>query len=221
MAIAATKKAKPTKAKPVAKVVTKAAPKTTTVAQNYNDPKLNISLAGTKIDGTKLVGEHADADIKINWQTFPWPWDDNTVEEITLDHVLETIEETQTFKKLWQEIHRICKNDAKINVISLHPFHERYIGDPNCVRPIVPRTLAMLSKQNNKRWAEQKYLASRLGDELNVDFEITSARFGLDPIWIKRMQEKKMTEQELPFAIRTYNNVAQENYLELKVIKTE
>ncbi|MEK6844141.1 MAG: methyltransferase domain-containing protein [Nanoarchaeota archaeon] len=56
-------------------------------------------------------------DVVHDINKFPWPFKNNTFDEIYASHVLEHIEDlTKTMK----EIHRICKNKAKIIIRGPH-----------------------------------------------------------------------------------------------------
>ena len=49
--------------------------------------------------------------------TFPWPWPTDSVDEILLRHALEHIgESTETFLRIMQELYRVCRHSAVINI---------------------------------------------------------------------------------------------------------
>ena len=54
-----------------------------------------------------------DIDIQHDLEKFPYPFDDNSVEEIILSHVLEHVgQDPNVFITILKEIYRICKNQA-------------------------------------------------------------------------------------------------------------
>lgn len=77
--------------------------------------KLDIGCGGSKREGfigvdiLKLDG----VDIVHNLTSFPYPFEDNSVDEIWMDQVLEHL---QNPMRVIEELHRICKHDAKITI---------------------------------------------------------------------------------------------------------
>lgn len=65
------------------------------------------------VDLTKKYG----AEISHNLEKFPYPFKDNTFEEILIDNVLEHLEDTI---KVMEELHRISKKNAIIKIIVPH-----------------------------------------------------------------------------------------------------
>ena len=70
-------------------------------------------------------------DVVHDLDRYPWPFPDNTFDEIYASHLLEHL---QDFRKAMEEIKRICKNKAKIIIRAPHfscgvsfrdPTHQR------------------------------------------------------------------------------------------------
>jgi SAM-dependent methyltransferase len=61
------------------------------------------------MDVAKLPG----VDVVWNIDKYPWPFKANTFDEVYASHVLEHVED---FMKCLEELHRVCKKDAKIFV---------------------------------------------------------------------------------------------------------
>jgi predicted SAM-dependent methyltransferase len=66
-------------------------------------------------------------DVVHNLEAFPYPFQDNEVDEVWMDNVLEHLRNPL---KVVEELHRICKNGAKIN-ISVPYFRSMYA----CIDP--------------------------------------------------------------------------------------
>lgn len=72
-----------------------------------------------------------------NIEKFPYPFDDNTFEEILCNHVLEHI---NNMNKVINELWRISKNGAKIKILSPHALGPSFFCDPSHKTPLCYRT---------------------------------------------------------------------------------
>jgi len=92
--------------------------------------------------GVDLVGVPG-VDTVYDLATFPWPWADNSVEEIYSSHYVEHCPNLIGFM---QEVWRICKPEAKVTII--HPYLKsvRAFQDPTHVRFIPEHTWAYFTK---------------------------------------------------------------------------
>ncbi len=91
---------------------------------------LKILKGYVNVDLTKDNG----ADMVHNLEEFPYPFKDNTFDEILMDNVLEHLEDTI---KVMEELHRISKENAIIRIIVphysgcmafSHLTHKRFFG---------------------------------------------------------------------------------------------
>lgn len=153
-------------------------------------------------------------------EVFPYPFKDNSVDEIILSHVLEHIGQIpDVFNEIIKELYRICRNGSLINIIVPHPRHDDFISDPTHVRPITLRSLSMYDQKLNKIWEEKNASNTPLGLIHNVNFQILSVNYVLDQRYQKLLNEKKITENDLQEYSEKYNNVIKEINLKWKVIK--
>lgn len=77
--------------------------------------KLNLGGGKQKIRGFKNVDlvKTPQADFVHDLNIFPWPFKDNSVDEIIMDNILEHLKDiTPVMKEMW----RICKNKAIIHI---------------------------------------------------------------------------------------------------------
>ena len=98
--------------------------------------KLDLGCGASKKDGfigvdsLKLPGVDIVHDLTI----FPYPFEDNEVDEIMMDNVLEHLPQPL---KVVEELYRICKNDALITIVvpyfrsyyaTIDPTHVNFFG---------------------------------------------------------------------------------------------
>lgn len=77
--------------------------------------KLNLGCGAKKIEGfigVDIIVTPA-TDIEHNLNIFPYPFDENSVDEVVVDNTLEHLDDVI---KVMEEIHRICINGAKVKV---------------------------------------------------------------------------------------------------------
>lgn len=97
--------------------------------------KLNLGSAKQKWPGFLSVDNNPNAgavDVVHDLERLPWPFEDSSVGEIVMDHVLEHLEDTIGTVL---EIYRICADGAKVRIMTphfscnwTHPGHKRAIG---------------------------------------------------------------------------------------------
>jgi predicted SAM-dependent methyltransferase len=187
---------------------------------NMKKLKLNLGCGNRREVGYINVDKFGSPDVKHDLEKFPWPWKKSSVKEILLIHVLEHLgKKTDTFLAIMKELYRISSPEALIKIRVPHPRSDSYLIDPTHVRPILPDTMAMFSKKMNKRYKKEGWATTPLADYIDVDFEIVSSTFLLNPQWDKKYKNNQITTEELEFAVKSYNNVVEEVDLVLKVVK--
>ena len=123
--------------------------------------KLNLGCGNKIIDGYINVDKFDtyNVDIKHDLEKFPYPFENDTVEEIILSHVLEHIGQSpDIFIKILKELYRICKNQALIEISVPHPRHDNFISNPTHVRPITIFGLSLFDRDLNemgKKWSSK------------------------------------------------------------------
>ena len=99
-----------------------------------NNLKLNLGCGQRKIDGFIGVDNNPNvtAEIVHDLNKFPYPFADNSVDEIIMDHVFKHLNDPI---KVIIESYRISKDDAKIKIKTphfscnwLHPGHKSAIS---------------------------------------------------------------------------------------------
>jgi predicted SAM-dependent methyltransferase len=156
-------------------------------------------------------------DFVANLETDKLPIEDSTVEEVKAHHVLEHI--GAGFFHLMQELYRVCKHGAIIDIQVPHHRSEVWYGDPSHVRFITIDNMRHFNKRYNDWHISQWNSSSGFGNRLDVDFEIVDFEFVPDTVWANRFKE--MTQEQIEEVSRNFNNVYNETHIKLMVIKNE
>lgn len=181
--------------------------------------KINIGAGDTKYeDYIRLdYDKQSNPDYVIDLEKDTFPFEDGSVESVIAHHVLEHLGEG--FFHCLQEIYRVCKHGAIVDIKVPHPRHESFIADPTHRRPITVMGLQLFSKKFNKLSREQGYTSSRLGDYFNVDFEILNFKYIPDETAARRYAH--LSVDEIQEYADQYNNIIYEIHIQLIVIKDE
>jgi hypothetical protein len=192
--------------------------------QQRNPPmglKLNLGSGQNPQPGFVNVDKFGEPDLRCDLETFPWPWPDNSVSEIVMNHVLEHLgASTEVFIGIMKELYRVCEPGARIRIAVPHPRHDTFINDPTHVRPITPEVLSLFSKRQNLRWKETGAANSPLALYHGVDFEVVSEEYFLDEPYSSDLQQGRLEQDELKALLRKHNNVASEISITLQAVKS-
>lgn len=184
--------------------------------------KLNLGCGHNKMPGWVNV-DHSpvcDPDQVLDLETFPWPWRDDSVDEIALHHVLEHLGETSAkYFGVMKELWRVCRDGALVRITVPHPRHDDFLSDPTHVRPITVPGLQMFSRKVNEQWRAMGAANTPLAIQLGVDFDLVQVETVLEEPWASRMQNREITDQEILLDASRYNNVIKEQRIVLKAIK--
>ena len=111
--------------------------------------------------------------------TGPWPWEDDSVEEVHCSHFIEHLAWPDRVK-FFNELYRVMKKDAKAAIILPHWASSRYYGDPTHKEPFSEFAFYYLSK----KWRDDN--APHVG--YTCDFQATWG-YSLNPALVSRNQE--------------------------------
>jgi ADP-heptose:LPS heptosyltransferase len=156
----------------------------------------------------------------VDLEQFPWPWPDDSIDEVRMYRVLEHLgADNAVYFAIIKELHRVCRDGAKIHIIALHPRHDDFIDDPTRVRPVTRESMSLLSQAANRAWLAAGASNTALGLHLGVDFALESASLGLADPWDKALKHKTVSDADLKNALRSFNNVVKHIDLVLRAIK--
>jgi SAM-dependent methyltransferase len=179
--------------------------------------KLNIGGGDVRMPGYLNLDydPQSNPDYVVDLERDRFPFDDNTVETVVAHHVLEHLGEG--YFHCLQEIYRVCKHGAIVDIHVPHHRHDSFAADPTHRRPITIIGMRLFSKKFNKLSREQGYASSRLGDFFGVDFEVLDFKYIPDD----RCKTKfnTLTSDQLEEYAHEHNNIVSEVHIKLIVIK--
>lgn len=184
--------------------------------------RLNLGCGARKLaDWVNVdISDHSNPDLVWDLEQTPWPWQNDSVVEIELNHVLEHLgESSRNFLAIMRELYRVCASGAVIHIKVPHPRHDNFINDPTHVRAITPEMLCLFDKEWNRHWAELGAANTPLAVILDVDFFIENVSYLRDPHWQEQLAAGTRTEAEFQAAARCENNVIAETAIDLVVRK--
>jgi SAM-dependent methyltransferase len=176
--------------------------------------KLNLGCGQNRMEGYLNTDREASVrpDLVMDLESFPWPFEDNSVEAVVANHVLEHVgARAEVFIRIMQELYRVCRPGAEIRIAVPHPRHDNFFDDPTHVRAVTPMTLALFSKENCLRWKEQGASNSPLALYAGVDFALRG--------WKVTVDDRYKEHPNLAEMLQHWNNVATEYRFVLEVIK--
>jgi len=185
---------------------------------------INLNLGS----GSKRVKDHINVDkyetfkpdIVHDLEEFPYPFDNSSVTNIILSHVLEHIgQNPDIFNSIMKELYRICKNQAIISITVPHPRHNDFLSDPTHVRPITVPGLELYNRELNEQWQKQKAANTPLAIIHSVDFRIKYIRYDFEQKYYQMLKDQQISKDELSEMMDKYNNVVKQTYIQLEVIK--
>lgn len=182
--------------------------------------KLNLGCGSNKIAGYVNVDRAHAPDEVVDLESFPWPWETSSVEEIRAHHILEHLGATpDKFIGVMKEMYRVCKGGAVVDIVVPHPRHDDFMNDPTHVRPITLNVLALFSKSWNRKWEEDGSANTKLAFEHDVDFEPKEEALQLMDDVNQAYEAGRINEQSLRQLIRERNNIVKAIHLKLEVVK--
>tara|TARA_B100000214_G_C23816528_1_gene557595 strand:+ start:26 stop:589 length:564 start_codon:yes stop_codon:yes gene_type:complete len=185
-----------------------------------NDLKLNLGCGEKRLAGYINVDKFGSPDIKHNLESFPWPWESNSVSEIQLIHVLEHLgKDVDIYFGIFKEMYRICINGAIIRIVVPHFRHQFFYDDPTHVRVVTPFGLRLFSKKLNKFWVENGSSNSPLGIYLDIDFEIRKIQLKASEDWFRLHPNENVDIKLLQQESNIYNNLIEQYDMLLEVVK--
>lgn len=190
---------------------------------DYN--KLNIGSGYKKYDGFLNIDSdpkcNPDYIIDIDDVNLQFPFNNNSVSEVKVHHVLEHI--GLGYFQLLKELYRVCKPHAIIDIVVPHHRHDFFHNDPTHKRPITIDGLKLFSKSYNQMCIDMGASATTLGMQYDVDFDVVDYDYKFNSMYfplINKANEGDKEAQTLMTQIMSErNNVIEEVHIKLMVVK--
>jgi ubiquinone/menaquinone biosynthesis C-methylase UbiE len=146
------------------------------------------------------------AKYQIDLTSFPFPWPDESVEEINCSHFLEHIPKEKRWP-FFEECYRILKPEGKMHINVPNWKSERAYGDMTHEWPPVS---TMMFWYLNKNWREQNKLTYGPYD-IKCNFDVNAGPSGIVPQFAQRSYDAQV------FVTTHY----MESYMDMWVILTK
>lgn len=111
-----------------------------------NITKLNLGAGKNILKGYVNLDIIQGGDVVHNLEIIPYPFKDNTFDEVVIFHVLEHIENQIG---LFNELNRICKNNAVIKIVVPYFASPSYYIDPSHRCKFCYQTLEAYTQNSN------------------------------------------------------------------------
>ena len=184
--------------------------------------KLNLGCGNKLLKGYINLDKfnYYKCDVTHDLEKFPYPFKNDSINEILLSHVLEHIgQQPDTFINIIKELYRICANNALIIINVPHPRHEDFLSDPTHVRPITVLGLSLFDQKLNRNWQKIGAANSPLGLIHDVNFNIEKYEYLLDENIVSKRNIGELNDQELEKMMLYNNNVIKQININLRAIK--
>jgi hypothetical protein len=188
--------------------------------------KLNLGCGFRKLEGYLNVDKQpaCGPDLLLDLEQLPWPFDDSSVSEVMASHVIEHLgQEPKVFLGIVKELYRVMAPDARLHIIVPHPRSDLFLADPTHVRPIMPETLLLFSKRQNRSVLAKGGADTPLALYLDVDFEPISVEYVLSSAYAAKLGQVRTTNPDpaLEKAVRERFNVIQQLTIVMRKIAAQ
>lgn len=144
----------------------------------------------------------------VDFESLPYPWEDNTFDTIYAKDILEHLGNTpKEFINILKEMVRISKDKADWTVIAPHWHCDNAVDDPTHVRFITRNTFKMFDQSVNVRWINEKMSNSTLGLYNEIDLEVKDVKYDIMPYWIEKIKNGEIGQREVDLKLSFENNI--------------
>jgi hypothetical protein len=173
-----------------------------------------------RLDGYVNVDRHGEPDLRYDLEVFPWPWPDDSVNEVLLKHVLEHLgRDPNVFLEIMKELYRVCHDGATIRIIVPHHRHDYFFNDPTHVRAVTAAGMNLFSQRSNRECIAQGFSHSPLGIYLGIDLELIETKLEPSALWFRLHPQVPVDLTALIEQSALCNNLIEEVQMTLRPVK--
>jgi predicted SAM-dependent methyltransferase len=179
--------------------------------------KINIGAGDTVYEDYVRIDydKNSNPDFLLDIEKDKLPFEDSTVEAVVAHHILEHLGEG--YFHCLQELYRVCKHGAVIDIRVPHHRHDTFYADPTHRRPVTVMGLQLFSQKFNQLCRQQKLASSRLGEYYGVNFEILDFKYIPDESMVNSLSG--LDQQQIQQYAEQHNNIILEAHIQLTVMK--
>ena len=184
--------------------------------------KLNMGCGFKKLD------DHWNVDIEskcnpdqvLDFEQFPWPYEDNFFTKIHCDNILEHLgQEPKVFTKVIQEMYRVSQDRAEWYICVPHHRCDLFWDDYTHLRPLSAKTFRMFDQQFNFDTIERGLSESTYGIYHNVDLEVYDATYNIINYWRAQQEQGMLAPKQMEINLNTMSNVCESVNIFIRVHK--
>jgi predicted SAM-dependent methyltransferase len=178
--------------------------------------------------GFKKLSDHWNVDIEskcnpdevLNFETTPWPYEDDFFEKITADNILEHLgQDPKVFTNIIKEMYRVSKNGAEWYIQVPHHRCDLFWDDYTHVRALSAKTFKMFDQKFNYETIEKKLSESTYGLYHSVDLEVYDVTYNIVPYWKQQVADGMLGSTELEIKLNTMSNIVESVNIFIRVHK--
>ncbi|HYF10032.1 MAG TPA: glycosyltransferase [Candidatus Paceibacterota bacterium] len=186
--------------------------------------RLNLGCGYNKLPGYVNVDREESCAPDIIWDlaSYPWPWQENSVDEIVFENSLQQLgQDPRAYLRLWQEVYRVGKPGALVRVTAPHWRSDVFLNDPLNVRPVTPEGLAMFDNVRNVRDEAGGGRETKLGLFSGIDFDVepATAQYRFVPEVAEALRSGQLGVERVRALLEHEGNVAESFTLEMRMVK--
>ena len=157
-----------------------------TTNRSQMELRLNLGCGNHKIPGWVNVdiSESVSPDEIQNLLTFPWKWEDNSVEEIYCSHLVEHLSPGTEVISFMDEACRVLKVGGKFRIRAPYYTSIRAVMDPTHKLFISEGMFQYFSAEGRKRLGVEHY-------PIKSDFDVEEMRFHFPPAMSEISEEER------------------------------
>ena len=184
--------------------------------------KLNMGCGFLKLDGyvNADVSDLYQPDVKVDFNSLPWPFEDDEFQHIVAKDVLEHLgNDSVKLEDVIKEMYRISENGAVWEIQVPHHRSDLIWNDPTHRRPITPGMFELFNRKFIFEGLKDGRTETPVAYELGTDLDVCEVKYLYNQRWLDMLKQGDITEDQLQTALMTQNNVADSTVMLIQIHK--